>query len=53
MEQTPILGSLVLGCIYIASDVFGVIESGQGMLVTTSILYKSYEMWLKEWHALS
>jgi preprotein translocase subunit SecY len=48
IPAASVLGGLVLGCIFVASDVFGVIGGGQGMLVTTSILYKGYEMWLKE-----
>ena len=43
-----ILGALALGYICVTSDVFGVIGGGQGMLVTMNIIYKGYELWLKE-----
>ena len=48
VPAASILGGLALGCICVTSDVFGVIGGGQGMLVATSIIYKGYELWLKE-----
>jgi protein transport protein SEC61 subunit alpha len=48
VPTASILGGLALGCICVTSDVFGVIGGGQGMLVATSIIYKGYELWLKE-----
>jgi preprotein translocase subunit SecY len=48
VPTASILGGLALGCICVTSDVFGVIGGGQGMLVTTNIIYKGYELWLKE-----
>jgi len=48
-----ILGGVALGCICVTSDVFGVIGGRPGMLLTTSIIYKGYELWLKEQGAFS
>ena len=48
-----VLGGLALGCICVTVDVFGVIGGGQGMLVAPSIMYKAYELWLKEQGAFS
>ena len=53
VPTASILGGLALGCICVTSDVFGVIGGGQGMLVTTNIIYKGYELWLKEQGAFS
>jgi len=38
-----ILGGLVLGCVCIASDIVGINGGGQGMMLTTSIIYGYYE----------
>ena len=48
VPAASILGGLIMGCMYVVSDVFGVIGGGQGTLIITSILYGGYEMWLKE-----
>jgi hypothetical protein len=48
VPMAAILGGLVLGCVCIVSDVFGVIGGAQGMLVATNIMYTHYEAWEKE-----
>ena len=53
VPAASILSGLALGCISVASDVFGVIGGGQGMLVASNIIYRGYELWLKEQKALS
>ena len=53
VPTASILSGLSLGCICVVSDVFGVIGGGQGMLLASSIIYKGYELWVKERKALS
>jgi protein transport protein SEC61 subunit alpha len=43
-----ILGGLILGMICVVSDMLGVIGGTPGMLISTSIFYNCYELWLKE-----
>ena len=53
VPAASILSGLALGCISVASDMFGVIGGRQGMLVASNIIYRGYELWLKEQKALS
>jgi preprotein translocase subunit SecY len=53
VPTASILGGLALGCVCVTSDVFGEIGGEQGMLVATSVIYKGYELWLKEHGAFS
>jgi preprotein translocase subunit SecY len=53
VPSASIFGGLTLGCVCITIDVFGVIGGGQEMLIATSVIYKGYELWLKEHVAFS